>query len=164
MRSSPLARESQRPPIRCGRTSHFNTRSKITYSGVYQIRNRTMPLKCKYPDCGEEAEDNVSLSAHVQVAHQHNKLACQDCGTKTKSPSTLRTHRVRHEDPNRYRCPFCNRGFFRRDQYGTHVVGAHEGRLKELIASGATEIGDSSAGELPADQENGEQGDNAATR
>ncbi|XP_048000572.1 zinc finger protein 668-like [Leguminivora glycinivorella] len=72
--------------------------------------------------CKRVFKDKETASSHVMSEHVHEAFTCGECGKGFRRPAYLKKHVAQqHTKEQEHECPICERVFFHRSMYNTHV-------------------------------------------
>ncbi|XP_063543055.1 zinc finger protein 26-like [Cydia strobilella] len=72
--------------------------------------------------CRRVFKDKETASSHVMTEHVHETFICGECGKGFRRPAYLKKHVAQqHTKGQQHECPICERVFFHRSMYNTHL-------------------------------------------
>jgi len=98
---------------------------------VAQVHEGQKPYKCEQSDCGRTFTSKGSLERHILDHTGEMPFLCPDCPKKFKTTSELKSHSVRHMDPENLgddrKCPHegCNKVFEKKFFLDIHIRRHH---------------------------------------
>ncbi|KAL8575153.1 hypothetical protein ACOMHN_055146 [Nucella lapillus] len=74
---------------------------------------------------GEHADDYFAMPAPLEQQPREKSggcLQCRNCGRTFTQPYNMVRHRRKCEGKFHLQCPYCGRGFYRRDKFNIHLL------------------------------------------
>ena len=92
----------------------------------------SLDFQCEHSECGKRFSNNVQLELHQKI-HRNDLHKCFFCPWAGVQHQDISAHYDRHFLHPRFKCPECERAFFRKQEMNDHLENVHEktvGRYK----------------------------------
>uniref|UniRef100_A0A8D8IT00 Zinc finger protein 26 n=1 Tax=Culex pipiens TaxID=7175 RepID=A0A8D8IT00_CULPI len=123
----------------CGSSHNLDTHMRRHRNG--EIKEVTQPRELSYEcsKCDKKFGKKLLLARHVKMheAIEKGLYRCKLCARYLGSPKSLAVHEQGHDDDkkakNVHKCTECDRTYFRKDSYLTHVKAKHGGNKPKQL-------------------------------
>jgi KRAB domain-containing zinc finger protein len=93
-------------------------------------------------NCGKQFRNKPILKQPVAITHLgQREFQCQECGKSFTRVSTLKVHKLTHNNEIPYRCEFCSQGYKEKRNLMKHTERQHPNAFtynKEQMKSNST--------------------------